>query len=114
MATATGFKEANKVLNAPAGQEEAVGNLPTVSFPGLFTGSVWELSNAELHQVFSTGKIFLGVCAGGETQPPVFVAAYTPGLPQRVAADFREQLQAAQEPTPKNDAGNGETKANGN
>jgi hypothetical protein len=84
MATPTGFVECNTVLTAPKGQEESCGNLPIVRVPGVFTGSVWELDPDELETVKSTGKIFLAVLAGGVTQPPVVLCAYTPGIPQAV------------------------------
>lgn len=84
MATPTGFPECNIVLTAPPGLEESCGNLPICRVPGLFTGSVWELTKEELETVNATGKIFLAVCAGGITQPPVWVGAYQPGLPQAV------------------------------
>jgi hypothetical protein len=93
MATPTGFQEANKVLNAPEGEEASVLNLPVVSVPGMFTGSVWELTNAELQTIFKTGKIFLGVFYGGETQPPVFLTAYQPGVPLQLAEAFRKQTE---------------------
>ncbi len=84
MATPTGFVECNTVLTAPIGQEESCGNLPIVRVPGIFTGSVWELDPDELATVLATRKIFLAVCAGGITQPPVVVCAYTTGVPQAV------------------------------
>lgn len=84
MATPTGFIECNLVLTAPPGQEASCGNLPIVRVPGVFTGSVWELSPEELKTVKETGKIFLAVCAGGITQPPVYLCGYMPGVPQAV------------------------------
>lgn len=84
MATPTGFIECNVVLTAPPGLEESCGNLPIVRVPGVFTGSVWEFTAEELKVVNETGKIFLSVCAGGVTQPPVYLCAYTPGVPQAV------------------------------
>lgn len=84
MATPTGFPECNVVLTPPPGQEETCGNLPIVRVPGMFTGSVWELSPDELETVKTSGKIFLAVCAGGVTQPPVYVCGYMPGVPDAV------------------------------
>lgn len=81
MATPTGFIECNLVLTAPPGLEERCGNLPIMRVPGVFTGSVWELTQEELKIVNETGKIFLAVCAGGITQPPVYVGPYCPGMP---------------------------------
>jgi len=89
MATPTGFKECNVVLVAPPGQEETCGNLPTLRVPGKFTGSVWELCPEEMEIVKQTGKIFVGVCAGGITQPPIYVSAYAPGVPQHFEQSFQ-------------------------
>ncbi len=97
MAQPVKFEESNKELRAAPGDEDVVSSLPIVSIPGLLTGSVWQLAPEELETINKTGKVFLSVSAGGVTQPPVYITAYAPGIPQYVAGEFIRQIEEAQE-----------------
>lgn len=90
MATPTGFPECNQVLTAPKGEEQNILNLPIMKVPGAFTLSVWELTEDEIQIIAQTGKLCLGVWAGGTTQPPVYVTAYYPGVPSEIVKQCLE------------------------
>jgi hypothetical protein len=70
------FKEQNKILTAPKGQEETCGSLPTYS-DGQQSVSCWEVADAEYEQIKLHRKIWLGVLAGN-SQPPVWLSGINP------------------------------------
>lgn len=73
----TGFKECNKVFGPPPGMtSEECGNLP-VQVDGVWSWSVWELSDEDLELLINTRKIKVGVMLGG-AQPPLSLAIYQP------------------------------------
>lgn len=71
MATPFHFPQANKVLGAPAGQEENVQAIHVYT-DGKQCVSVWKLDAEELAEVARTGEVRVNVLYGG-TMPPVYV-----------------------------------------
>ena len=69
------FKEANKNLISPSSWNKEkhgnCGDLPTFT-DGEQCISLWKMSWKERWQVFTSGKIWIGI-HGGHTQPPIWL-----------------------------------------
>lgn len=70
------FKEHNRVLTAPKGKEEEVGELP-IWTNGVQCVSCWELDDAEVAEIVKNKSVWLGVMTG-QTQPPVWLGVSNP------------------------------------
>jgi hypothetical protein len=67
------FAEANKTLGRPSHlTDDECGSLPVFA-DHVQTISLWRLTWRERFEVLFRGKIWLGVCSGSGTQPPVWM-----------------------------------------
>ena len=75
MAVAVDFKGANCLLRAPP-DNDSVGELP-IFRNGVTSVSCWELTPEELAEVVRTGRVYVAVLSGKQSQPPVFAGSET-------------------------------------
>lgn len=78
MAEPIPFREANRELKAPVGQEAECSSLHTHT-DGRVSTSCWRFTKPELDEIMRTGVVWLHVWSG-VTQPPVCASAFKPEM----------------------------------